>query len=253
MKNYNELFNTRFKTSQKIDEKFAELFNTSGLKEGIKYLKQVGATELDMDNYNIKYRISEWTKNSLSNKEKIAFLNELRDLGDYILDIKVEKNEKFNLPEIKIETTKGIIQAIQFSSVAPEVKNLFPFIESDKRFGNCYDFAYNISLNLGVPNQIVTGYIYGYSDKSKFLHSWVESTINDEEYVIDGTLNAMINKDGYYLMQHAKPITKISDSVLKSDIKNHLDVMQTMPMEVYYVFRNEIVNDLERNNKKAKR
>ena len=253
MKNYNELFNTRFKTSQKIDKKFAELFNTSGLKEGIKYLKQVGATELDMDNYNIKYRISEWTKNSLSNKEKIAFLNELRDLGDYILDIKVEKNEKFNLPEVKIETTKGIIQAIQFSSVAPEVKNLFPFIESDKRFGNCYDFAYNISLNLGVPNQIVTGYIYGYSDKSKFLHSWVESTINDEEYVIDGTLNAMINKDGYYLMQHAKPITKISDSVLKSDIKNHLDVMQTMPMEVYYVFRNEIVNDLERNNKKAKR
>lgn len=253
MKNYNELFNTRFKTSQKIDEKFAELFNTSGLKEGIKYLKQVGATELDMDNYNIKYRISEWTKDSLSNKEKIAFLNELRDLGDYILDIKVEKNEKFNLPEVKIETTKGIIQAIQFSSVAPEVKNLFPFIESDKRFGNCYDFAYNISLNLGVPNQIVTGYIYGYSDKSKFLHSWVESTINDEEYVIDGTLNAMINKDGYYLMQHAKPITKISDSVIKSDIKNHLDVMQTMPMEVYYVFRNEIVNDLERNNKKAKR
>lgn len=253
MKNYNELFNTRFKTSQKIDEKFAELFNTSGLKEGIKYLKQVGATELDMDNYNIKYRISEWTKDSLSNKEKIAFLNELRDLGDYILDIKVEKNEKFNLPEVKIETTKGIIQAIQFSSVAPEVKNLFPFIESDKRFGNCYDFAYNISLNLGVPNQIVTGYIYGYSDKSKFLHSWVESTINDEEYVIDGTLNAMINKDGYYLMQHAKPITKISDSVLKSDIKNHLDVMQTIPIETYYVFRDEIVNDLKRNNKKAKR
>ena len=160
MKNYNELFNTRFKTSQKIDEKFAELFNTSGLKEGIKYLKQVGATELDMDNYNIKYRISEWTKDSLSDKEKIAFLNELRDLGDYILDIKVEKNEKFNLPEVKIETTKGIIQVIQFSSVAPEVKNLFPFIESDKRFGNCYDFTYNISLNLGVPNQIVTGYIY---------------------------------------------------------------------------------------------
>lgn len=253
MKNYNELFNTRFKTSQKIDEKFAELFNTSGLKEGIKYLKQVGATELDMDNYNIKYRISEWTKDSLSNKEKIAFLNELRDLGDYILDIKVEKNEKFNLPEVKIETTKGIIQAIQFSSVAPEVKNLFPFIESDKRFGNCYDFAYNISLNLGVPNQIVTGYIYGYSDKSKFLHSWVESTINDEEYVIDGTLNAMINKDGYYLMQHAKPITKISDSILKSDIKNHLDVMQTIPIETYYVFRDEIVNDLKRNNKKAKR
>ena len=226
MKNYNELFNTRFKTSQQIDEKFAELFNTSGLKEGIKYLKQIGATELDMDNYNIKYRISEWTKDSLSNKEKIAFLNELRDLGDYILDIKVEKNEKFNLPE---------------------VKNLFPFIENNERFGNCYDFAYNISLNLGVPNQIVTGYIYGYSDKSEFLHSWVETTIKDEEYVIDGTLNAMINKQGYYLMQHAKPITKIDDSTLKSDLKNYVNEMQSIPLEVYYVFRDEIVNDLGKN------
>ncbi len=226
MKNYNELFNTRFKTSQQIDEKFAELFNTSGLKEGIKYLKQIGATELDMDNYNIKYRISEWTKDSLSNKEKIDFLNELRDLGDYILDIKVEKNEKFNLPE---------------------VKNLFPFIENNERFGNCYDFAYNISLNLGVPNQIVTGYIYGYSDKSEFLHSWVETTIKDEEYVIDGTLNAMINKQGYYLMQHAKPITKIDDSTLKSDLKNYVNEMQSIPLEVYYVFRDEIVNDLGKN------
>ena len=253
MKNYNELFNTRFKTSQKIDEKFAELFNTSGLKEGIKYLKQVGATKLDMDNYNIKYRISEWTKNSLSDKEKIAFLNELKNLKDYVVNIKVEENEKFNLPEVTIETTKGVIRAIQFSSLAPEVKNLFPFIENNERFGNCYDFAYNISLNLGVPNQIVTGYIYGYSDKSEFLHSWVESNIKDEEYVIDGTLNAMINKEGYYLMQHAKPITKISDSVLKGDIKNHLDVMQIIPLEVYYVFRDEIINDLERNNKKAKR
>lgn len=247
MKNYNELFNTRFKTSQQIDEKFAELFNTSGLKEGIKYLKQVGATELDMDNYNIKYRISEWTKDSLSNKEKIAFLNELRDLGDYILDIKVEKNEKFNLPEVKIETTKGIIQALQFSSVSPEVKKLFPFIENNERFGNCYDFAYNISLNLGVPNQIVTGYIYGYSDKSEFLHSWIETTIKDEEYVIDGTLNAMINKQGYYLMQHAKPITKIDDSTLKSDLKNYVNEMQSIPLEVYYVFRDEIVNDLGKN------
>lgn len=124
---------------------------------------------------------------------------------------------------------------------------MFPFIENNERFGNCYDFAYNISLNLGVSNQIVTGYIYGYSDKSEFLHSWVETTIKDEEYVIDGTLNAMINKQGYYLMQHAKPITKIDDSTLKSDLKNYVNEMQSIPLEVYYVFRDEIVNDLGKN------
>ena len=77
MKNYNELFNTRFKTSQKIDEKFAELFNTSSLKEGIKYPKQVGATELDMDNYNIKYRISENSK-YIKDKTSIFIMDSTR-------------------------------------------------------------------------------------------------------------------------------------------------------------------------------
>lgn len=72
-------------------------------------------------------------------------------------------------------------------------------------------------------------------------------SIKDEEYVIDGTLNAMINKQGYYLMQHAKPITKIDDSTLKSDLKNYVNEMQSIPLEVYYVFRDEIVNDLGKN------
>lgn len=247
MKNYNELFNDRFKRSQEIDETFAELYNSEGLKSGINYLKQIGATELDMDNYNIKFRISEWTKKDLLNNEKINFLNELKSLKDYVIDVNIETNTKFNLPEVVIKTTYGIIRAIQFSSFAPEVKELFPFIEDNNRFGKCFDFAYKISMHLGLPNEIATGYIYGYSDKSKFLHSWVEITIKGEEYVIDGTLNAIINRQGYYLMQHAKPITKISDIQLKSDVENYMERIQSIPLEVYYVFRNEIIEDLKKN------
>ena len=63
MKSYNELFNERFHRSQEIDEEFSRIFNKDGLLEAINYLKSIGATTLDMDNYQIKYRISEWTKN----------------------------------------------------------------------------------------------------------------------------------------------------------------------------------------------
>ena len=249
MKSYNELFNDKFKISQQIDEKFSELNNTEGLESAINYLKQIGATRLDTDKYNIKYRINEWTKDTLSSTDKLIFLNELKRLKDYIIDVNIETNAKFNLPEVFIKTTDGIIKVIQFSSFAPKVKELFPFIENNQRWGKCFNFAYDISLNLGLSNEIVTGYIYGYSDKSKFLHSWVETTINGEEYVIDGTLNAMINKEGYYLMQYAKPITKISDVVLKSDLKNYMDKLQTFPLPVYYVFRNEIINDFKKIKK----
>lgn len=253
MRSYVELFNDRFKRSQQIDERFSELNNTEGLKSGINYLKQIGATELDIDNYNIKFRISEWTKDTLTSEEKLIFLYELKRLKGYIIEVYIGINAKFNLPEIVVKTTDGIIRAIQFSSFTPDVKEIFPFIENDQRFGKCFDFAYHISLNLGLSNEIVTGYIYGYSDKSKFLHSWVETTINGEDYVIDGTLNAMINKHGYYLMQHAYPITKISDVVLKSDIENYMEKIQSVPLEVYFVFRNEIISDLEKNQEVFKR
>ena len=248
MKSYNELFNERFHRSQEIDEEFSRIFNKDGLLEAINYLKSIGATTLDMDNYQIKYRISEWTKNKTSNKEKEKFINKLLNLKDYIKKIDIGKNNNFNLPELSIETTEGTIRAIQFSSIVPKCKEKLPFIETDERHGQCYDMAHIISLNLGISNNIVTGYIYGYTDKSKFLHSWVETTIKGEDYVIDGTLNSLINKQGYYLMQHAQPITKISNQTFANDIKNYLEKIETFPIEVYYVFRDEIIKDFQKND-----
>ena len=248
MKSYNELFYERFHKSQEIDEEFARILNEKGLLEAINYLKNIGATTLDMNNYQIKYRISEWTKNKASNKEKESFIYELLQLKDYIKNINISKNNKFNLPELSIETTKGTIRAIQFSSIAPKCKEKLPFIETDERHGKCYDMAREISLNLGISNNIVTGYIYGYTDKSQFLHSWIETTQKGEEYVIDGTLNALINKKGYYFMQHAKPITRISNQTFANDIKKYLDKVEEIPIEVYYVFRDEIIKAFQEND-----
>lgn len=247
MKNYEELFHERFDKGQKIDNTFVDICNVEGLKNGIKYLQEIGATCLMYEDFHIKYALSQWTKNTLASEEKREFLNDLKRFKDYVIDVDIETNNVCNLPEVVITTKEGEVRALQFSAIVPQVKEFFPFIETDERFGKCYDFAYNISLNLGKANEIVTGYIYGYSDKAEFLHSWVEVTLRGEEYVIDGTLNAMINKKGYYLMQHAKPINRISDDTLRSDIKNYLASIERLPLEVYYVFRDEIVKDLKKN------
>ena len=55
----------------------------------------------------------------------------------------------------------------------------------------------------------------------------------------------MINKEGYYLLKHAQPRTKIPDEVLQSDLENHLDKLQGLPFEIYLVYRDEIINGLE--------
>lgn len=143
---------------------------------------------------------------------------------------------------------------MKFSAYMPKIKKIIPEIETEGRFGNCYKYAYYISLGLPFSNYLTTGYIYGYSDKSKFLHSWIETTINGEDYVIDATLNAMINKKGYYLIQHAKPINKISNQTFREDLNNYQMIdNKNIPMEVYYVFRDEIISEFEKKKNELER
>ena len=248
MKNYNILFQERFHKSQIYDDNFSNLFNTKGLKEAIEYLKSIGATKLDMENYLIKYKINKWTQNDLSELEKKEMLEKLKEIKDYVIDVKIESNEKFNVPEVIIETTDGIIRAIQFSAFRPKVKEIISNIEDETRYGNCYKFAFYISVGIPFENYLTTGYIYGYSDKAKYLHSWVEVNIDGEDYVIDATLNAMVNKEGYYLIENAKPINKISKQTLINDLDNYKIIdNENIPVEVYYVFRNEIIEELNKN------
>lgn len=69
---------------------------------------------------------------------------------------------------------------MKFSEVVPQSKKLLIDLEDDRRVGTCYSKAFDIALHLGIPNDIVTGYTYGYTDKSKFLHSWIETKLKGE-------------------------------------------------------------------------
>ncbi len=248
MKSYDELFNDRFHRSQEFDNKIYEILVKEGFEGVINYLKEIGATSFDITNYYIVSLISEWTKAASLLHEKDKILENLKKLEGYVIDAKVQTNSELNTPELVIETIRGVIRVSQFSTLVPDVKQVFPFIEEDERFGKCYDFAYTICLCLAnLSNELVTGYIYGYCDKSKFLHSWVETTIKGKEYAIDGTINALVNKEGYYLMRYAEPITRINKLTLRRDAEIYMDKLEKVPLEVYYVFRDEIIKDLEKN------
>ena len=69
MRSYNELFIDEFHNSQIIDETYADIYNNQGFKEAILYLKSIGATKLDTDNYNIKYWINKWTQSGSKDNE----------------------------------------------------------------------------------------------------------------------------------------------------------------------------------------
>ena len=82
-------------------------------------------------------------------------------------------------------------------------------------------------------------------------------TCNAQEALFGGTQieSPIINKDGYYLMQKAKPITRIPDQTIREDLIEFpiIGNKKNIPCAVYYVFRDEIIKDLRKRKNEFER
>ncbi len=97
-------------------------------------------------------------------------------------------------------------------------------------------------------NEVVTGYADRFG---QYLHSWVEAKISsNREAVMDYTLNAVMNKDGYYYIKGIdEPISRIKDWQIKQDVKNNVfGVMAELNLgaKEYVVSRDKILRDIKR-------
>lgn len=238
-----ELFHKPFDRSTELDNTFVAIWEKEGIKAAIEYLKSKGATTLDIKSYEILYKLNECTKKKNDKAKRDKLIASLVDDKE-VLSAKIEFNKEKNMDEIQIETIDGPIRVTTFSELADELLEDLPELETDKREGECYRLTHAINRHLGLAHQMVTGYIYGYTDISRFLHSWIELTYKGEEYVIDGTMNALINKSAYYSLRKAQPITKISDEDFQSDLDNHMDILEGVNIEVYLLYRNELISGL---------
>lgn len=250
MKNINEknmfkFFEENFKQSTKIDETYTKLHNTEGEEACLAFLKEIGAEGLSAINYEIIYKLAQYTKNELSEEDKKKMLNSLTRHKEYINFVKTfDENNRI---KILISTKEGLISSTKFSSMLPKIIELNPSLETSDRGGLCHSLAYDICLYLKEQSTIVTGYVYGYTNKSKFLHSWVELSHNGSDYVIDGTLNIMMDKTSYYRLRNAQPLTKITKETLTDDINKYYAKIGKIPIPFYFIFRDEIIKDFQKN------
>jgi len=242
-----------YRRNNEMDVTFANIANRYGIAKGIEYLQIMGAKTLDIDNYEIMYTINEFTKNKNECSQMEIFINNLLKNKNYINSVDIEMNKEFNLPELVIQTVKGEVRALQFSSLCEGIKQTIPYIETNERKGRCFNTAFYISLALGLNNEIVTGHIYGYTDISRFLHSWVEFNYQGKDYVVDGTLNAMINKEGYYLIRKAEPITFIPYLTLREDVLKYSSINKMLPLPDYYINRENVISDFDKEKQKVKK
>lgn len=156
--------------------------------------------------------------------------------------------------DFTITTDSYIVTGYNLSKKLPWIEALFPEISDRRRYGECYELSTKLTEVLtayGIQSDVITGIVYGRTDEMKCLHSWVETIIDDEDFVLDPTLNACLKKDGYYRIQHAEPLSRISGKTLKNDYEllAKLRKVQHFNLYEYLLFRDEIMKDLKKNLK----
>lgn len=240
VKSFKDLFDCHDNKSYKWQKEFFEAMQNNNQKR-LQEL-QDDAKEMYLTEGRIYSAIDKFTKKTILDEEKEYWLNSLKKI-DSVENIVIGKSK------VEIYTEKGTVKVYKLSDVIEVLKD-DPDIETDNRKGMCHNKTIDISEILSNPHNVVTGYVYGISDKVEILHSWIETIIDGEEYVMDYTDNIVMNKEGYYYIKHAKPLSIISNKDLEEDHKILDELTKrgiVFDLKEYLLFRDEIMTDLKKN------
>ena len=247
---YDDLFNKPFNKSTEWDRKYIDLKIRGNKEEIDKFLKETNVKELYDTEYTIQWLIYNYTLIP-QNKDLInQIINELL-ISKSITNAKIVHNDRYNTNELVLDTNKGKIKTMILSEVIPGVKELIPEIETNQRKGKCFYNSITLSTNLEKDNKLVTGYIYGQSDKAKYLHSVIEMNLDGIDYIIDVSSNSIINKDEYNLIKNFEELNKINNKDINEDNDNNIKIFNDLDIsyDVYNVFRDELIKDIDKTKK----
>ena len=197
---------TEEENSNKWNRDFFNSYKNGNKKEVMNMLRE--SEKVYLDEFYIYNSILAINSNDTSLENKKTALQALKKC-QIVKDIVKDKNQT-----ISINTDKFSIKTSKLSDILSDVK-LDKHAKDELVRKSKYSAEY-ISQLLSFPNSVVTGYVYGISDKSKTPHTWVEfKNKNNEEFVIDYDSDTVYNKEGYYFIRHAEPIKKVSSDDIK--------------------------------------
>lgn len=113
---------------------------------------------------------------------------------------------------------------------------------STKRYQKCYARSLNLANLIGDCN-ILTG--YASFNNLKYLHAVVEREIDGINYVYDWTKNLFIKEEDYIKLTHFDVISSCNIN----DIDKNDPLLNITSLLPYFVFKNELESDLQRNKK----
>lgn len=157
---------------------------------------------------------------------------------------------KTNFGEIKFSTITNFFPNIEFDEEIEDIKTRMGQIDEESDcHGQAIEYSQRLS-DIGIENDVVTGNRYLTTDKSSNLHSWNEFQINGKEHVLDYTQNVVMNKEGYYALNHInKVLSRVNCQDIPKDKKiiNQMTGRYYMDVKTYLTCRDEIMQNLQKN------
>ena len=270
--NYNILLNDFEKKAVEFDETLYDLLSMSnGTMEDINKIKKSLKYMYGYKKDYFSYKLLDVLIHSLTSEDS----KELKaDLCRKISFLDIVKSIKNMGNSYMIATARGVIKFSPITSINNNDVQINPIITDNEeiindsltkedwrnhlkeisniktRIGNCHKYAIDSSRMLreyfDIDNSVVTGYTYYSTELSKYLHSWNEfKNKQGDEMVFDSTLNAIMNKEGYYLLRHVEPICKIDSKQLADDFENYGEYLNIIDIKNYLKYRDKVIEYLK--------
>lgn len=185
----------------------------------------------------IHYAISSYT---VGNKDFFNYLKKLK---------KIKSAEARDDNSAEIILNSG--EVIQFSLLSQYLEDFCDInaeekkeLESSGRLGRCHFGSMLVSQKLGCKNDVVSGETYFFNNKARIPHSWVEVNLSTRRTsIIDYTMNAIMNKEGYEFLTKAKEVSRIRNTIIKEDLESgFIDKLLDICLadKEYVFFRDEL-------------
>ena len=217
-RNANLSLEDRFLISEEKSDKWIDDLIYAQHKCGIigyfQRLKLTAFVKLDFFWFDVECLIDSFTLKDTSQKEIEKRIRRLREKYPFRLK-NIEIRENGNQLVFKLRGEKDV-KATKLSYLIPEIKERFPHIESPKRKGNCHWYSIHTATSYNGIS-VVTGEIWLYGNKAKYLHSWIEQEEDGITLCSDATRNLVMRKEAYYRMFHVKPLEKIKAEQIRED------------------------------------
>ena len=128
-------------------------------------------------------------------------------------------------------------------------KRMVKDLKSDNRYHRCHESAIGMCLNDQEGNmKVLTGFMPA-SDR-KYHHSVIELNKDDNTLILDFTQNLVMLKDDYIKLYDFEIVNEVTSEEIKKDVDIMIDLNMRTPF--YLFFRDELINDLKKNNKVLK-